>query len=60
MPPADLPDFHPMTVIRDWNNGEAFRIVNATSGVIAFGATPGVLEIQGAVMPANCHGPKPD
>jgi type IV secretory pathway TraG/TraD family ATPase VirD4 len=39
MPPADLPDFHPMTVIRDWNNGEAFRIVNATSGVIAFGAS---------------------
>jgi hypothetical protein len=35
----ELPDFHPMTVVRDWKNGEAFRIVHASSGVIAFGAS---------------------
>jgi hypothetical protein len=37
--PHELPDFHPMTVIRDWGEGEAFRLVHAQSGVIAFGAT---------------------
>jgi hypothetical protein len=36
---ATLPDFHPLTVIRDWGNGQAFRITDALTGVSAFGAT---------------------
>ncbi|SMF97902.1 TraM recognition site of TraD and TraG [Methylomagnum ishizawai] len=39
MNPSDLPDFHPLTVIRDWRNGEAFRIADALTGVCVFGAT---------------------
>ena len=34
-----LPEFHPQTVIRDWGNGEAFRLVDAQTGVCVFGAT---------------------
>lgn len=33
-------DFHPSTVIREWvQNGEAFRLSDALTGVAAFGAT---------------------
>jgi hypothetical protein len=38
----DLPDFHPMTVLRDWNTvaqGAAFRIGDAVTGVACFGGT---------------------
>ncbi len=31
--------FHPDTILRDWGNGDAFRLGDAQSGVIAFGAT---------------------
>jgi hypothetical protein len=37
-----LPDFHPSTVLRDWSAlspGSTFKISDATTGVIAFGAT---------------------
>jgi len=34
-----LPDFHPLTVIRDWGNGQAFRLSDAQTGVCVFGAT---------------------
>lgn len=34
-----LPDFHPLTIIRDWGNGQAFRLSDALTGVAAFGAT---------------------
>jgi hypothetical protein len=32
-------DFHPQTVIRDWGNGQAFRLADAQTGVCVFGAT---------------------
>lgn len=35
----DLPDFHPSTIVRDWREGEAFRIGDALTGVSVFGAT---------------------
>lgn len=38
-PIPNLPDFHPDTVIRDWGNGHAFRLGDALTGTIAFGAT---------------------
>ena len=34
-----LPPFHPQTVIRDWGNGQAFRLSDAQTGVCVFGAT---------------------
>ena len=34
-----LPEFHPLTVIRDWGNGQAFRLSDALTGVCAYGAT---------------------
>jgi len=34
-----LPDFHPLTVIRNWGNGQAFRLTDAQTGVSVFGAT---------------------
>ena len=34
-----LPEFHPQTVLRDWGNGEAFRLSDAQTGVCVFGAT---------------------
>src|SRR5271169_6362059 len=34
-----LPEFHPQTPLRDWGNGQAFRLADATSGVCVFGAT---------------------
>lgn len=34
-----LPEFHPQTVIRDWGNGQAFRLADAQTGVCVFGAT---------------------
>ena len=34
-----LPEFHPQTVLRDWGNGQAFRIADAQTGVCVFGAT---------------------
>jgi hypothetical protein len=34
-----LPEFHPQTVLRDWGNGDAFRISDALTGVCVFGAT---------------------
>ncbi len=34
-----LPDFHPLTVIRDWGNGQTFRLADALTGVAVFGAT---------------------
>ena len=33
----DLPDFHPSTVLWEWENGEAFHLADALTGV--FGAT---------------------
>jgi hypothetical protein len=35
----DLPEFHPQTVLRDWGNGQAFRLADAQTGVCVFGAT---------------------
>jgi len=35
----ELPEFHPQTVIRDWGNGQAFRLADAQTGVCVFGAT---------------------
>jgi hypothetical protein len=37
LPP--LPPFHPQTVLRQWDNGEAFRIEDAVAGNICFGQT---------------------
>jgi type IV secretory pathway TraG/TraD family ATPase VirD4 len=34
-----LPQFHPATVIRDWDNGQGFTIADAVTGVAVFGAT---------------------
>jgi type IV secretory pathway TraG/TraD family ATPase VirD4 len=33
------PEFHPQTVLRDWGNGQAFRLADAQTGVCVFGAT---------------------
>ena len=38
-PSPKLPDFHPDTVIRAWGDGHAFRLADAQTGVIVFGAT---------------------
>jgi hypothetical protein len=35
----NLPEFHPDTVIRDWGDGHAFRLVDAVCGTVCFGAT---------------------
>lgn len=35
----NLPEFHPDTIIRDWGDGHAFRLVDAQTGTICFGAT---------------------
>jgi hypothetical protein len=35
----DLPEFHPQTELRDWGNGQAFRLADALTGVCVFGAT---------------------
>jgi hypothetical protein len=32
-------EFHPLSVIRDWPNGQAFRLDDALTGVCVFGAT---------------------
>ena len=32
-------EFHPQTVLRDWGDGQAFRLADAQSGVCVFGAT---------------------
>jgi hypothetical protein len=37
----DLPDFHPLTELRDWKNGQKFYLADALTGVIAWGATGG-------------------
>src|SRR5260370_17055637 len=34
-----LPDFHPLTVIREWGNEQPFRLTDALTGVSVFGAT---------------------
>ncbi len=34
-----LPAFHPQMVVRDWGNGQAFRLSDAQTGVSVFGAT---------------------
>jgi hypothetical protein len=34
-----LPQFHPQTVLRDWKDGQAFRLSDAQTGVLVFGAT---------------------
>ena len=36
---CELPEFHPQTVLRDWGDGQAFRLADAQSGVCVFGAT---------------------
>jgi hypothetical protein len=36
---AELPEFHPLTVLRDWGEGRAFRLADALTGVAVFGAT---------------------
>ena len=38
-PKPKLPDFHPDTVIRDFGDGDAFRLGDAYCGVVCFGAT---------------------
>jgi hypothetical protein len=38
-PEAKLPRFHPQTILRDWGNGDAFRLADAQTGVFAVGAT---------------------
>jgi hypothetical protein len=35
----ELPEFHPQTELRDWGNGQAFRLADALTGVCVFGAT---------------------
>lgn len=35
----NLPDYHPQTILRDWDNGQAFRLADAQTGVCVFGAT---------------------
>jgi hypothetical protein len=37
--PGALPDFHPLTVIRQWGNEQPFRLADALTGVCVFGAT---------------------
>lgn len=37
--PNALPDFHPLTPIRNWGNNQAFRLGDALTGVCVFGAT---------------------
>lgn len=37
--PTTLPDFHPLTVIREWPNEQPFRLTDALTGVSVFGAT---------------------
>jgi len=36
---GELEAFHPLTLLRDWGNGDAFRIADALTGVAVFGAT---------------------
>jgi hypothetical protein len=39
---TDLPEFHPLKILRDWSDvspGSAFRLSDATTGVVCFGAT---------------------
>lgn len=36
---GELPEFHPQTVLRDWGQGQAFRLADAQTGVCVFGAT---------------------
>lgn len=36
---AHLADFHPLTVLREWGNGQGFRLADALTGVCVFGAT---------------------
>jgi hypothetical protein len=36
---GELEEFHPLTLLRDWGNGDAFRIADALTGVAVFGAT---------------------
>lgn len=36
---AQLPDFHPLEVVRDWGGMDAFRIGDAQTGTCVFGAT---------------------
>jgi hypothetical protein len=36
---SEYPEFHPQTVLRDWGNGQAFRLADAQTGVCVFGAT---------------------
>ena len=36
---VELPNFHPQTLLRDWGNGQGFRLADAQTGTICFGAT---------------------
>jgi len=36
---VNLPEFHPLTSVREWGNGQAFRLADALTGVAVFGAT---------------------
>jgi hypothetical protein len=36
---SKLPDFHPQTILRDWGDGQAFRLSDAVTGISVFGAT---------------------
>ncbi len=36
---GECEEFHPLTLLRDWGNGDAFRIADALTGVAVFGAT---------------------
>ena len=35
----EWPEFHPQTLLRDWGNGQGFRLADALTGVCVFGAT---------------------
>jgi hypothetical protein len=35
----ELSPFHPQTPLRDWGNGQGFRLADALTGVCVFGAT---------------------
>jgi hypothetical protein len=38
-PGQNLPPYHPQNVIRDWGNGDAFRLADAVTGTVCFGST---------------------
>lgn len=39
MATSELPEFHPLTLLRDWGGSAGFRLADALTGVAVFGAT---------------------